>query len=144
MGRAAEADRLRLTRSHPPVQQRERMSCLRMSTHCPQTRELHGISFTLLEPLNPDRAHFTFTGSFQGVTILWNATLRPADRAAAPAAGTASSIDIGEMTAAGRTLTVTLDIPAVDEPAILRTIIMIRQYKRLHPGRHEFGGKTAT
>jgi len=34
---------------------------------------------------------------------------------------------------------VVLDIPRIDEPAILRTIIMIRNYKRLYPGRHEFG-----
>ncbi|MCK7581424.1 MAG: hypothetical protein MZV65_41195 [Chromatiales bacterium] len=45
----------------------------------------------------------------------------------------------GETALAGAPLDVALDIPQIDEPTILRTIIMIRNYKRLHPGRHEFG-----
>ena len=32
-----------------------------------------------------------------------------------------------------------LNLHKIDKAAILRTIIMIRQYKRLHAGRHEFG-----
>lgn len=113
-----------------------------MPSHPPQARRYRDVAFTLLEPLLPDRARFTFTGPFQGQIVLWNTTLRVADRASATAAGAASSIEVGEMTPAGRNLTVTLDIPTVDEPAILRTIIMIRRYKRMHPGRHEFGDTT--
>lgn len=112
-----------------------------MPPHNPQARKHQGISYTLLESLLPGRARFTFTGPFQGKIILWNATLRAFDSASASAAKTVSSIDVGEMTAAGRALTITLDIPAVDEAAILRTIIMIRQYKRLRPGHHAFGDK---
>lgn len=36
-------------------------------------------------------------------------------------------------------LTVALNLPVIDDAAILRTIIMIRQYKRLQPGRHYYG-----
>lgn len=36
-------------------------------------------------------------------------------------------------------LTIGLDLPTINEPTILKTIIMIRNYKRLILGRHEFG-----
>lgn len=102
----------------------------------PQTRAQHGIQFVLLEPLAPERARFRFTGPFEGHEVTWDTTLLTL--AAAPAARRAF-IDIGDETGNGRALTIALDIPAVDEPAILRTIVMIRQYKRLRAGRHEFG-----
>lgn len=35
-------------------------------------------------------------------------------------------------------ITVALELPSIDEPAILKTIIMIRNYKRLAVGKHEF------
>lgn len=117
------------------------MPCLSMPPQLPPQRKHPGISYTLLESLLPWRARFTFTGPFQGSIVLWNATLLTVDHASASAAKTVSSIEVGEMTTAGRDLIVTLDIPAVDEAEILRTIIMIRQYRRLRPGHHAFGEK---
>lgn len=37
-------------------------------------------------------------------------------------------------------LKVVLPVPIIDEPTIKKTIIMIRCYKRLKVGHHEFGG----
>lgn len=105
-----------------------------MTGSFPQTFARHGLRYTLLEPLRPDRARFTFRGPFLGREIEWDATLsRLSDTAVLP------YIEIGAEGRDGRTLHVALAIPVVDEAALLRTIIMIRQYKRLRPGRHVFG-----
>jgi len=100
----------------------------------PQSRERHGFRYTLLEPIHPDRARFLFTGPFQGRDIQWDTTLSRLTGADTP-----PYIDVGGEGRHGRILNVALAIPAVDEPALLRVIIMIRQYKRLRPGRHVFG-----
>jgi hypothetical protein len=100
----------------------------------PQSFERHGYRYTLLEPLHHDRARFLFTGPFQGRDIQWDATLsRLTDIDSAP------YIDIGGESGHGRILNVALAIPAVFEPALLGVFILIRQYKRLRPGRHVFG-----
>ena len=36
-------------------------------------------------------------------------------------------------------LEVALAVPAIDAPTVFKTIIMIHNYKRLAPGRHEYG-----
>jgi hypothetical protein len=101
----------------------------------PQPRERHGIRYTLLEAPRPDRVVVAFRGPFLGQDTLWKATLLTIPRTATGSA----YIEIGELTPEGRALTVGLDLPAIDEPVILRTIVMIRQYKRLRGGRHDFG-----
>jgi hypothetical protein len=111
----------------------------------PLTRELHGIHFSLLAPPESTRTRFAFTGRYQNKEIVWDATLltlahyhAEQPESAQPTVRTAF-LEIGDETACGRAIRVALDIPRIDEPAILRTIIMIRNYKRLQPGRHEFG-----
>jgi hypothetical protein len=82
---------------------------------------------------------------FQNQEIVWDATLvtlahyyAEQPEPAQPEVRRAF-LEIGGLTAHGRAIRVALDIPVIDEAVILRTIIMIRNYKRLHPGRHEFG-----
>ena len=36
-------------------------------------------------------------------------------------------------------ITIGLKLDKLDTAAVLKTVIMVRQYKKLHPGRHEFG-----
>jgi hypothetical protein len=115
-----------------------------VSSIYPQSREYRETHYTLLEAPHPGRARFTFNGPFHGNDTCWDATLitlaqrRTADTTASLNTH-APFIEIGNETGHGRALTVALDIPIIDEATILRTIIMIRQYKRLRPGRHEFG-----
>lgn len=75
-----------------------------------------------------------FSGPFEGVQARWDATFRTAQ-----GDDESNAIEIGEEGRRGRALTVTLALPRFDLPAIRKTIIMIRQYKRLRRGRHEFG-----
>lgn len=116
-----------------------------MSREYPKTRQLQGVEFSLLAPLTAQQAHFVFAGRFQDKEVTWDTTLLTLvhyHREQAPVAQVVERfpfLEIGAETAAGRALRVALDIEQIDEPAILRTIIMIRQYKRLREGRHEFG-----
>ena len=116
-----------------------------MAPPYPLAREFHGIRYTLLAPPESSQARFAFTGSFQNQEIRWDTTLitlahyhAEQPESAQPTVRTAF-LEIGGQTEHGRAIRVALDIPVIDEAAILRTIIMIRNYKRLRPGRHEFG-----
>ncbi len=98
----------------------------------PHEVEQHGIHYTLLEPLRAERARFSFFGPFENREIRWDATL--------VALGSGRSyIDIGAEAAGGRVVQVGLAVPVIDAAVVLRTIVMLRQYKRLRAGRHEFG-----
>jgi hypothetical protein len=116
-----------------------------MAQPYPLACAFHGIRYNLLAPTGGGQARFTFAGVFQNQEITWDTTLltlthyhAEQPESAQPAVRSAF-LEIGGETARGRAIRVALDIPLIDEPAILRTIIMIRNYKRLHPGRHEFG-----
>lgn len=116
-----------------------------VSREYPKTRQAQGIEFRLLVPLTTQQAHFAFTGRFQDREVVWDATLLTLAHYHYEQAPVAQAVErfpfleIGAETTTGRALRVALDIEQIDEPAILRTIIMVRQYKRLHEGRHEFG-----
>ncbi len=88
-----------------------------------------------------------FNGDFGGTATVWDATvmtLREACRRRLAAGGNDTPrlrafIDVGAATTAGRALVVALPVAAIDAAAILKTITMIRNFKRLHVGRHEYG-----
>lgn len=91
-------------------------------------------------------ARVRFVGPFQGEDVVWDCrfvTLREAQRQLAPRSHSAprlrNFIDIGAPGATGMSIRVGLDIEHIDHSAILKMIVMIRNYKRLKPGRHEFG-----
>lgn len=110
----------------------------------PKAVERHGICYTLLESPTPNRARFTFTGPFEFEDVIWDTTLLALPGCSSPSPGPAADkprpdyIEVGEPGEHGRRLVVALAIPVIDEATILRTIIMIRQYRRLRPGRHAF------
>lgn len=111
----------------------------------PCQRALRGIQFTLLQPVLPQQARFAFAGRFAGQEMNWDATLLTLDawhKSQPPTTHPVrrrSFIEIDAAATQGRDVRIVLDVPAIDEAVILRTIIMLRQYKRLRIGRHEFG-----
>lgn len=115
-----------------------------MSPSFPRTVERHGIRYTLLEAPTPNRARFTFTGPFESEEVTWDTTLLalPGASPMDPDSPRPDYIDVGETGELGRRLTVALAVTAIDDAVILRTIIMIRQYRRLHHGRHGFSQAT--
>ena len=98
-----------------------------------------GEDFLLLsQHANQRSAHFRFTGPCQGRTVIWDChllALKPADE------NQHDFIEINEQPGLLIPLRVGLNIARIDIPAIRKMIIMIRQYKRLGPGRLEFGGR---
>lgn len=90
-----------------------------------------------------------FLGPFQGQTVLWQmnlATLEHCRLSATqdnpplmPEVCSLPFIEIQEGDKGVLLLTVGLQLDSIDEPAIKKTIIMMRNYKRLALGRIEFG-----
>jgi hypothetical protein len=93
-----------------------------------------GDPFLLLGELRHDRARVRFTGPFEGADVVWDCEFR------ALQSPQRSFIDIGQPTAGGVPLRVGLNLARIDRSAILKMIVMIRNYRRLRRGRHEFGG----
>jgi len=106
-----------------------------------------GQPFLLLGGLQEQRAQVRFTGPFEGAEVVWDCQFlalgaqRQRDAPGLPAAtgSRRNFIEIGEPGARGVALRVGLDLARIDRPAILKMIVMIRNYKRLRRGRHEFG-----
>ena len=119
-------------------------------TQAPLTSSQPQFDYKLLSPLGGQTAHIQFKGLFQGKQVLWDThliTLREIYRQGV-AAGRYSDkdtlsllqyIEINEKDAAELTLTIGIDVPVIDRPTVLKTIIMIHNYKRLRHGRHEYG-----
>ena len=116
-----------------------------LTRHYPLACEAQGIAYQLLTALVPTQARFSFVGQFQNREVVWDTTLQTllqyhTEQLTQTAPVVRSPfMEIGAAKEAGRAIRVVLDIARIDEPAILRSIIMIRQYKRLRAGRHEFG-----
>lgn len=105
-----------------------------------------GQSFWLVEH-SDDRAVLAFTGPFEGREVVWrcefvtlDTELRRLESGHAPASqGLRNFIEISEPVAEGVPLRVGLALPRIDAAAIEKMILMIRLYKNLRRGRHEYG-----
>jgi hypothetical protein len=98
--------------------------------------------FTCHTPLPAGIVSVTFRGMFQGREVIWEmqlGTLEYFRSTPGPVADyRCPFIEIAEGTGSPRLIRVGLALAIIDEPAIRKTIIMIRNYKRLAPGKHEF------
>lgn len=81
-------------------------------------------------------ARLRFIGRFQAEEVVWDAELIAL---AATEGGAAQFLDIGAPTARGIPIRIGLGVACIDRPTVIKTIIMVRNYKRLRQGRHEFG-----
>jgi len=89
-----------------------------------------------------------FIGSFNNRQVIWNAKIQtlknkfskslPDLEAGVDEHPLRQSIDISENNE-HYAINVALNLRQIDEAAIKRTIIMVRKYKRLHSGCHEYG-----
>lgn len=104
--------------------------------------------FECLTPLNGGYVQFRFVDEFMGESIIWDAhlytlayylyevvNLSQSDASVHP------FIHVGDMDKTMRKIEVCLNLPFIEAPAIVKTMVMIRQYKRLVIGRHEYGEK---
>ena len=85
-----------------------------------------------------------FLGTFQGAEVIWDATIMTLPRynarqaQANKPATQRQFIDIARTGDTMRRIVIGLGLQKLDRPALLKTMIMVRKYKRLHIGRHEF------
>ncbi len=107
-----------------------------------------GQPYLLLDAPGGQQVRVRFTGRFQGSAVVWDCRFMTLDAAAQsdrtglendPAVAGPCFIEIGQAGDHGIPLRVGLDLAVIDIPAIRKMIVMIRNYKRLHEGRHEFG-----
>ena len=92
-------------------------------------------------------AQVRFTGCFEGKRVVWDCQFttlayRAAQSSYSIEPGSTPTeccfIDIGQPGSNGVPLRVGLQLACIDIPAIRKMIIMIRNYKYLRRGRHEF------
>lgn len=111
--------------------------------------QILGKDFVCPTALPANAAMVSFVGVFQGQSVLWQMTL-----ATLPYWQTSSSkahydtegklfnhpfIEIDEGQEGVFPIRVGLDLALIDEPVVKKTIIMVRNYKRLALGRSGFG-----
>jgi hypothetical protein len=94
-----------------------------------------GQDYILAGALHEQRAHVRFTGPFHGQTVVWDCEFVTL----VGSGGARNFISVAEPGPHGVPLRVGLDIARIDRPAIEKMIIMIRNYRHLHYGRHEYG-----
>ena len=108
------------------------------------TTATQNMTYTLVQRHSADHVELKFSGTFLTQPIIWDAhihTLHDYWLHQQTATGIMLSqafIDITVQQSA-HTVIVALNLPKIDEAAILGTIIMVRQYKRLQTGRHCYG-----
>ncbi len=105
-----------------------------------------GKDYQVLDMISPAQCRIKFTGLFDKHHVVWEACIRTMQDYAndikqvigAPQVSLRQFIEIEQGEGCYRALIV-LKLKEIDAAAIGRTIIMIRKYKRLHLGRHEYG-----
>lgn len=102
---------------------------------------LNDADYETLEPVGGDRLRLRFEGPFEGRVVTWNATFVTLRRLAAeqPDKVWRNFIDIGEPAGDSAPLTVGLNVERFDQRTITMAVMMVRRYKRLRRGRHEYG-----
>jgi hypothetical protein len=106
-----------------------------------------GQPYVLLGEPQDTRVRVRFSGRFESAEVVWDCEFVTLQyerhcRAGAPRGevdSLRSFMDIGAPGAQGVPVRVGLDIARIDRPAILKMMVMMRNYKRLRRGRHEFG-----
>jgi len=98
-----------------------------------------------LEKMTGDNeARFLFDGPFEHKIVTWHAHLVTCKHfnhlSQSPDTETPRFIDITPSAETGHyNIKICLDINHITKAEILKTIIMVRQYKKLAPGKHKFG-----
>jgi len=101
------------------------------------------MSYTLIHQFNTQHAHIEFTGDFKGETVTWDTNFFTLKGFLAEEnikdTNLKQFIEITPVRTGVMKLTVVLKINEVNNPGIQKIMIMIKQYKKLSLGRHEYG-----
>jgi len=101
------------------------------------------MSYSIIQQSGTQHAHIKFDGPFQGKMVTWNTYFFTFDgyhskhKMATPVFK--QFIDVKPAQSNTMELTVVLNIAEINKPNIQKMMIMIKQYKNLTTGRHEYG-----
>ena len=108
-----------------------------------------GNNYLLAAPLSDEHAHIYFKGRFMGRDVIWDAHIHSLASIARKISSPEQKVslkqfieisvpanDCHEQIAGIR---IGLNLPVINHANILKTIIMVHNYKNLHTGRHEYG-----
>lgn len=107
-----------------------------------------GKNYLALSPVPALKVQLQFAGTLNEQEVLWDATLQtlasylaenPKAKPSSKTFEARSFMQVEPPHDNISALQVVLAVPLIDEPTIRKTIIMIRCYKRLKVGHHEFG-----
>lgn len=108
--------------------------------------KIHQAPFLLHTTLPSDKVYIEFEGVLGNEPVVWHACIRTMQEYAnhhAMPADPMQFINIDVLNGVHK-LEVGLNISQIDQSAVERTIIMVRKYKRLRLGRHEYGARSKT
>ncbi|MCW9047602.1 MAG: hypothetical protein OQK46_05930 [Gammaproteobacteria bacterium] len=106
----------------------------------------NGQAFILESAVPGDKVYLKFEGALDGVIVIWHACVQTIEKYSLnnPVDEDPKQfIKVGIVDGLHK-LDVALNIKQIDLPALERTIIMIRRYKRLTLGYHEYGARSKT
>ncbi|HED35434.1 MAG TPA: hypothetical protein ENJ08_14660 [Gammaproteobacteria bacterium] len=105
-----------------------------------------GLKYLLQDGLPAARVCIQFEGRLYDTRVVWNACIRTMEEYALenPVSSDPQQLISIEVEAGVHYLEVVLNVSEIDRAVIERTIIMIRKYKRLKEGRHEYGARSKT
>lgn len=105
-----------------------------------------GKDYVIRSPAPAERVDVEVWGAFQGRPVRWQVelmTLRAYHGLCVQRGRQTESVrpflDVGEAEGDTRPIRVGLDVPIIDQATVIKAVIMILKYKRLHVGRHEYG-----
>lgn len=102
--------------------------------------------YLLLDALPASRVRLVFAGPFKGEAVVWNASIETIGAYAQRHRvddDPQQFIDIRWENHA-YWIHIGLNVQQIDQAVIERSIIMVRNYKRLSEGRHEYGARSKT
>ena len=101
------------------------------------------MSYKLIQQTDSQLAHIQFEGPFQGETVTWDTHLFTLKGYIAEQGNNNKMqkqfIDIEPIDSNNLKLTIALKITEINHQNIQKMMIMVKQYKNLSFGRHEYG-----
>ena len=105
-----------------------------------------GLDFEARSALGGERVEVRFSGHFHQQPVIWQATIMTLEHYRQHASarghrpgGLRQFIEVGNMEGPVQHIRIGLSTRVIDIPTILKTMIMVRQWKNLDYGIHEFG-----
>jgi len=96
------------------------------------------IEYVAYSNLGGTREQICFIGDFEGRTIVWNATLIAMGKPDVSRHYQYIQIEQTDTRTQMGYIEIGLLVTCIDEPTVLKAMKMIRQYRNLRAGRHEF------